>query len=66
MRFEPPPPYGGLWRNGLRVVLLDGRVLYAGVFGKGPLDGAHVGVDESAEVNEWLAEQRNGSTVENF
>lgn len=43
LRFEPPPPYGTLLRAGLRVVLLDGRVLTA-VFGHGRLDDESLGM----------------------
>ncbi len=54
LRFEPPPPYGTLLRAGLRVVLLDGRVLTAAVFGHGRLDDESVGQAECAELNRWL------------
>jgi hypothetical protein len=58
LRFEPPPPYGTL----LRVVLLDGRVLTAAVFGHGRLDDESVGHAECAELNRWL-ESGEGRTA---
>ena len=62
LRFEPPPPYGTLLRAGLRVVLLDGRVLTAAVFGHGRLDDESVGHAECAELNRWL-ESGEGRTA---
>ena len=62
LRFEPPPPYGTLLRAGLRVVLLDGRVLTAAVFSHGRLDDESVGHAECAELNRWL-ESGEGRTA---
>ncbi len=63
LRFEPPPPYGTLLRAGLRVVLLDGRVLTAAVFGHGRLDDESVGHAECAELNRWLESGEGRSVV---
>ncbi|MDP9428153.1 MAG: hypothetical protein M3Q47_04420 [Actinomycetota bacterium] len=62
LRFEPPPPYGTLLRAGLRVVLIDGRVLTACVFGLGQLDDESIGHAECAQLNRWL-ESGHGRTA---
>lgn len=61
-RFEPPAPYGRLWHTGMRVCLSDGRVRRAGVFAATPIDGAAVGSEEAAELNWWLATQRENAS----
>jgi len=63
VRFEPPPPNGTLRRTGIRIVLTDGRVLSATAFTKGRGDSDSVGVAECAELNAWLATQRDAQVA---
>ncbi|WP_166487425.1 hypothetical protein [Geodermatophilus obscurus] len=63
LRFGPPPPHGTLLRAGLRVVLLDCRVLTAAVSGHGGLDDESVGHAECAELNRWLESGEGRSAV---
>lgn len=60
-RFEPPPPYGKLWRPGLRIMLADGDMLTSGAFCSEPVDSASTGVAECNELNTWLAVQAQAS-----
>jgi hypothetical protein len=57
VRFEPPPPYGTIRRTGIRIVLVNGKVLSATAFAKGQLDKDSVGTVECAELNAWLSAQ---------
>lgn len=63
VRFEPPPPNGALRRTGLRIVLVDGRILSATAFTKGRGDSESVGVAECAELNAWLETQRGAQVA---
>ena len=37
-RIDPPPPYGTLRKAGLRINLLDGRVVSSSLYAAGPLN----------------------------
>jgi hypothetical protein len=61
-RFEYPPRTFTSYGKGLRIVLVDGRVIYSGVFAPNQFDSKLAGVAETDELNSWLAQQ-GGSTV---
>jgi len=61
-RFEYPPRTFEHYGKGLRIVLVDGSVLYSGVFAPNQFDTKRVGEAETDELNTWLAQQA-GSTL---
>lgn len=60
LRFEPPAFYGRYLHIGLRIVLTDGRSVWANAFSATRVDLDTLGVRECAELNAWLDDVRAG------